>query len=152
MKNTRVISKMTSLARIMTKGQVAKTVPARRGTVPLNIRRARNQVKSSVPRAASAEGNRAAHSETPTTRNEAAASQKNTGGLSRYGSVSKCGVSQSPEASISRATSALRPSSGSTSASDPSRAKNKQAAAASMSRSRHLSDDAGLADAVDAAG
>src|SRR5439155_17393232 len=151
-RNVSVMSKMTRRAKAITSGDVAQTSPARSATRPPNIRLASSQLRKTVAVAASAEGKRADHSETPHIRNDPATSQKNIAGLSRKGSVSKWGVSQSPEASISRATSALRPSSGSTSASDPSPAKNKQAAAASKSRSSHLSNDAALADAVDSAG
>ena len=114
------MSKMTSRAKTRTSGAVAiatAAIAARRG--PRSVR-PMAKVSATVAIAASTEGSRAANSVTPSVRKAAAIAQKSSTGLSRYGRWLKCGTLQVPSASISRATSALRPSSGSSRGQAPS--------------------------------
>src|SRR5207245_10091695 len=82
-RNASVMSKITRRAKAITSGDVAQTSPARSATRPPNIRLASSQMRKTVAVAASAEGKRADHSETPHIRNDPATSQKNIDGLSR---------------------------------------------------------------------
>src|SRR5689334_11103396 len=83
MKNVRIMSKTTRRAKAITRGDVAQTRPALSAAESPNIRFANNQVRKAVAGAASAEGNRAAHSDSPHIRNDSASSQKKSAGLSR---------------------------------------------------------------------
>src|SRR5215469_6914233 len=76
----KVMSKMTTRAKTSTRGQVANTTAALSPQVSPNIERASCHTTSIVNSAANAEGNLAAHSETPESLNDAATSQKNTAG------------------------------------------------------------------------
>ena len=115
------MSKIASLPKAMTSGVDATISPARSAwRRPGKRSRPMANVSAMVASAPTAAGRRAASSPVPSTRKTAAISQKNSAGLSRYGRPLKCGTLQRPSASISRATSALRASSGSRSGQRPS--------------------------------
>ncbi len=110
------LSKMTVREYAKTKGVDAAAttaVPAEPRPHSRRAKYARTPSASTVNRSGA---RRAASGVGPNAFVNAAAVAKNTSGLSRYGTPLRCGSTKSPVAAISRATSALRPSSGSSSA------------------------------------
>src|SRR6478735_10720489 len=75
-------------------------------------RRQNKKIRAISPTPKTAEGNRAAVSVSPRAANDSATALKKKAGLSRKSTPLKVGTSHAPESFISRAISALRPSSG----------------------------------------